>query len=408
MVSGPLFSVEFCSLTEYPRGERVEIYGSDGTMIIDQVLDPPMVLYRNDRDLSGTPVAGIPTTFTGGKQSRSRHRPDFVEAVRTRTGARRNQENPSTSSPGRSGRMSRWRRWAEIVPATPARTWVPAIMSIALALGASLGWGIADFTAGIRAGRPRRSSSYGLPVDRPRARRGPRRARRSDRASRPAGGPHLRDSRGFGDDRRDSGALPRDGRRRDGVAAPIAATGWSFPVGVGLAGGDTSFRHCRGRPRGAAALIGVTFARATRTRTARRRDDRRRGRTALVAALGGGLARRRSRGELRRRALGVADPASDAGALALTRSRRRGARASARSASPPSSRSVSSTRSRPASSPSRRSTARSASSRSSEPLPDRHGPARLSRCSRSGSPSTRGSAWSPRWGGGRDSGWMRA
>jgi predicted dehydrogenase len=83
MVSGELFSVEICSLTEYPRGERVEIYGSEGTLIIDQVLDPPMVLYRNDRDFRGSAVAGVPYDIQGWKAESTRATAlDFVEAVR--------------------------------------------------------------------------------------------------------------------------------------------------------------------------------------------------------------------------------------------------------------------------------------------------------------------------------------
>lgn len=82
MAGGELFSLEICSLTEYPRGERVEIYGSDGTLIIDQVLDPPMVLYRNDRDLRGSAVAGVPYDIQGWKAESTRATAhDFVEAV---------------------------------------------------------------------------------------------------------------------------------------------------------------------------------------------------------------------------------------------------------------------------------------------------------------------------------------
>jgi len=86
MVDGPSFSMEFCSLTEYPRGERVEIYGSGGTLIIDQVLDPPMVLYRDDRDdrdPHGTPVDAIGYDLAGWKPESIRATAsDFVEAVR--------------------------------------------------------------------------------------------------------------------------------------------------------------------------------------------------------------------------------------------------------------------------------------------------------------------------------------
>ena len=83
LVAGPLFAMEFCSLTEYPRGERVEIYGSGGTLIIDQVLDPPMVFYRNDRDPRGTPVDGIGYDLAGWKPESIRATAsDFVAAVR--------------------------------------------------------------------------------------------------------------------------------------------------------------------------------------------------------------------------------------------------------------------------------------------------------------------------------------
>jgi predicted dehydrogenase len=84
MVSGELFSIEVCSLTEYPHGERVEIYGSEGTLIIDQVLDPPMVLYRGSRDLRGTPVAGVGYDIEGWKaRSTQATAADFVDAVRS-------------------------------------------------------------------------------------------------------------------------------------------------------------------------------------------------------------------------------------------------------------------------------------------------------------------------------------
>jgi UDP-N-acetyl-2-amino-2-deoxyglucuronate dehydrogenase len=81
--AGPLFSMEFCSLTEYPRGERLEIYGSEGTLVIDQVLDPPAVLYRGAGDLKGTPLEGVPYDILGWKAESIRATAtDFVAAVR--------------------------------------------------------------------------------------------------------------------------------------------------------------------------------------------------------------------------------------------------------------------------------------------------------------------------------------
>ena len=75
MVDGPMFSVEFSSVTEYPRGERVEIYGTEGTLVIDQTLDPPVVFYAGDQDTEGTPVSQCLTTSEVGRRSRSAPRP---------------------------------------------------------------------------------------------------------------------------------------------------------------------------------------------------------------------------------------------------------------------------------------------------------------------------------------------
>lgn len=83
LVTGTLFSVEFSSVTEYPRGERVEIYGSDGTLLIDQVLDPPVVFYRGDTDPKGTPVDEVPFDLGAWKRhSIELAARDFVAAVR--------------------------------------------------------------------------------------------------------------------------------------------------------------------------------------------------------------------------------------------------------------------------------------------------------------------------------------
>jgi UDP-N-acetyl-2-amino-2-deoxyglucuronate dehydrogenase len=83
MAGGPMFSMEFSSVTEYPRGERLEIFGSEGTLVIDQVLDPPAVLYTGASDLEGTPLEGVPYDILGWKAESIRATAlDFVEAVR--------------------------------------------------------------------------------------------------------------------------------------------------------------------------------------------------------------------------------------------------------------------------------------------------------------------------------------
>ncbi|UJA20864.1 Gfo/Idh/MocA family oxidoreductase [Thermoleophilia bacterium SCSIO 60948] len=83
MAGGPFFSLEFMSVTEYPRGERVEIYGSEGTLVIDQVLDPPMIHYRGASDPHGTPVEGIGYDLEGWKPESIRATAhDFIAAIR--------------------------------------------------------------------------------------------------------------------------------------------------------------------------------------------------------------------------------------------------------------------------------------------------------------------------------------
>jgi predicted dehydrogenase len=83
LANGALFSIEVSSVTEVPRGERVEIYGSKGTLIIDQVLDPPAVFYRGAKDSKGTPVEGVTYDLHDWKRRSIEHgAADFVAALR--------------------------------------------------------------------------------------------------------------------------------------------------------------------------------------------------------------------------------------------------------------------------------------------------------------------------------------
>lgn len=58
-VSGVLFTTEYTFTAEIPWGERLEIYGSSGSVIVDQLLDPPVVYYRNKEDYTGEPVSSV-------------------------------------------------------------------------------------------------------------------------------------------------------------------------------------------------------------------------------------------------------------------------------------------------------------------------------------------------------------
>lgn len=82
LATGGHFSIEVALNVEIPWGERLEIYGSAGTMICDQLANPPVILHRNAEDY-GTPlstVAAAPRTWRDS--SIRRGAADFVRAIR--------------------------------------------------------------------------------------------------------------------------------------------------------------------------------------------------------------------------------------------------------------------------------------------------------------------------------------
>lgn len=82
LACGALFSFEYCLVAEYPWTERVEVYGSEGSLIIDQLLDPPAVIYRGENDVKGTPLEGVPYNMSGWKSDSMRLVvEDFVDAA---------------------------------------------------------------------------------------------------------------------------------------------------------------------------------------------------------------------------------------------------------------------------------------------------------------------------------------
>ena len=60
MASGALFTTEYTFTAEIPWGERLEVYGSTGSIIVDQLLAPPAVHYRDKEDYTGQPIRGVP------------------------------------------------------------------------------------------------------------------------------------------------------------------------------------------------------------------------------------------------------------------------------------------------------------------------------------------------------------
>jgi predicted dehydrogenase len=59
MKSGALFTTEYTFTAEIPWGERLEIYGSEGSIIVDQLMNPPALHYRHRNDITGVPLGGV-------------------------------------------------------------------------------------------------------------------------------------------------------------------------------------------------------------------------------------------------------------------------------------------------------------------------------------------------------------
>ena len=75
--SGALFTTQYTFTAENFFSERLEVYGSNGTLVIDQLRDPPAIFYRGEQDLSGQIVDTIPFDPGGWKY---RAQVDGVEA----------------------------------------------------------------------------------------------------------------------------------------------------------------------------------------------------------------------------------------------------------------------------------------------------------------------------------------
>lgn len=67
LVGGALFTTEYTFTAEIPWGERCEIYGSKGSLIIDQLHDPPAIHFHGAGDYMGTPLSAVPYDPRGWK-----------------------------------------------------------------------------------------------------------------------------------------------------------------------------------------------------------------------------------------------------------------------------------------------------------------------------------------------------
>lgn len=58
--SGAHFSCGFTSVSEVPHSERLELYGTTGGILVDQMSDPVVKLFTGHQDFTGTAVAEVP------------------------------------------------------------------------------------------------------------------------------------------------------------------------------------------------------------------------------------------------------------------------------------------------------------------------------------------------------------
>jgi myo-inositol 2-dehydrogenase/D-chiro-inositol 1-dehydrogenase len=60
MRGGAHFSCGFTSVSEIPHSERLELYGTEGGILVDQMSEPVVKLFRGHHDFSGEAVGGVP------------------------------------------------------------------------------------------------------------------------------------------------------------------------------------------------------------------------------------------------------------------------------------------------------------------------------------------------------------
>jgi UDP-N-acetyl-2-amino-2-deoxyglucuronate dehydrogenase len=60
LASGAFFSCGFTSVSEIPHSERLELNGTDGGIVVDQMADPVVKVFRGHQDFTGERVDGVP------------------------------------------------------------------------------------------------------------------------------------------------------------------------------------------------------------------------------------------------------------------------------------------------------------------------------------------------------------
>lgn len=82
LANGAVFETIQSCIVESPWSERLEIHGSKGSLIIDQQVNPPAMLFLGPDDIEGTPLDGVPYEPLAWKYlSMLAEVRDFVEAI---------------------------------------------------------------------------------------------------------------------------------------------------------------------------------------------------------------------------------------------------------------------------------------------------------------------------------------
>lgn len=58
--NGAIYTCQFTDTAEIPWGERLEVFGRKGSLIIDQLNNPPVTFYEGKNDFKGKPFDGVP------------------------------------------------------------------------------------------------------------------------------------------------------------------------------------------------------------------------------------------------------------------------------------------------------------------------------------------------------------
>lgn len=80
--NGAQFNLEFSFTAQAPWTERLEVYGSKGSVVVDQIVNPPTIHYANSEDYHPTELPGVPYNPKGWKTiSIASGVEEFVKAV---------------------------------------------------------------------------------------------------------------------------------------------------------------------------------------------------------------------------------------------------------------------------------------------------------------------------------------